>query len=115
TELLRVDWIQRVFHVDERGHAAGLLRFCDHLQRDGGFARRFGAEDLGNSPSRKASGAESIIERDGAARNGCDRYDGFFRAQPQDGAFTELFFDLAERQCESPAAFFFVHVWMYPW
>ena len=34
SEFPRVDGIERVFDVDERRHAAGPLRFGDHLQRD---------------------------------------------------------------------------------
>ena len=33
-ELLRVLRIERVLRIDERGHAAGLLRLGDHLQRE---------------------------------------------------------------------------------
>ena len=58
--------IERVLDVDEGGHAADLLRFGDHLQRDRGFARRFRAEDLDNAPARKSADAQRVVERDGA-------------------------------------------------
>ena len=39
-QLAGISGIERMFDVDERRHAAPLLRFGDHLQRNGGFAGR---------------------------------------------------------------------------
>ncbi len=68
-QLFGVGRIERVFHVDERRHAALLLRFGDHLQGDGGLAGRFRAEDLDDAAARKAAHAQSGVQRDGTRRD----------------------------------------------
>ena len=108
-ELAGVDGIERVLHVDEGRHAAGLLRFGDHLQRDRGFAGRFRAENFDDAAARKSAHAQRVVERNGAGRNRRHRHDGFLRPQPHNGAFAELLFNLAERESEGACAFFFVH------
>ena len=108
-ELAGVDGIERVLHVDEGSHAAGLLRFGHHLQRNRGFTGRFRAENFDDAAARKSSHAERVVERNGARRNRRHLHDGFLRSQPHDGAFAELFFDLAEGESEGACAFFFVH------
>ena len=45
-EFPRVGRIERVLHVDEGRDAALLLRFGDHLQRDGRLTGRLRSEDL---------------------------------------------------------------------
>jgi hypothetical protein len=54
-QLARIIRIERVLHVDERRHPALLLRFGDHLQRDGRFARRFRPVDFVDAAARKAA------------------------------------------------------------
>ena len=51
-QLARVLRVERVFGVDERGHAAGLLRLRDDLQRQRRLARRFRPEDLDDAAAR---------------------------------------------------------------
>ena len=40
-----------------------LLRFGDDLQRDGGFARRFRAEDLDHAAAGNTAHAQRRVER----------------------------------------------------
>jgi hypothetical protein len=42
-----------VLGIDERRHAAQLLRLGNHLQGDGGFAGRFRPEDFDHASARK--------------------------------------------------------------
>src|SRR6266478_9457745 len=65
-QLARVDGIERVLGVDERGSAAELLRFGDDVQRHGGLAARFRAVDLDDAAARKAANAQSGVERETA-------------------------------------------------
>ena len=84
--------------VDERRHAAGLLRLGDHLQRDGGLAGRLRPEDLDHAAARKAAHAQCGVKGDRAGGNYRDRDDGFLRPQPHDGALAKLLLDLGERE-----------------
>ena len=99
-QLARVVRIQRVLDVDERRHAAGLLRLRDDLQRHGGLARRLRAEDLADSAARQTahpSAASSEIEPVEMDDTGTT---GFLGAEPQHRALAELFLDLAQRDPE---------------
>ena len=50
-----IDRVEGVLDVDKCRHPALLLRFGDDLQRDGGFAGRFRAEDFADPAARKAA------------------------------------------------------------
>ena len=108
-QLAGVGWVERVLHVDESGDAALLLGFRDDLQRDGGFAGGFRAEDFDDAAAGKAADAQGGIERDRAGRDHRDRDDGVLRSQSQDRAFPKLLFDLAEGVFQSARALLFVH------
>ena len=108
-QLARIGRIERVLDVDERRHAARLLRLRHHLQRDGRLARRLRPEDLDDAAAREAAHAQRRIERNGAGGNHRDRHDGVLGSQPQDRTFAELLLDLPEGQLQSARAFFFVH------
>ena len=95
-QLAGVGRIERVLHVDERRHAALLLRLGDHLQRDGRFAGRLRPEDLVDAAAREAADAQRGVQRNRAGRDHRDRHDGVLRPEPQDRALAELLFDLAE-------------------
>ena len=104
-ELLRVGRVERVLGVDERRHAAELLRFGDDLQRQRRLARRLRSEDLDDAAARHAADAERVVDADGAGRNGVDRLDGALLAEPHDRALAELLFDLADGQLDGLDAF----------
>ena len=53
--------IERVFGVDERRHAAGLLRFGDGVQCQRGLAAAFGAEHLDDAAAREAADAQRHV------------------------------------------------------
>ena len=61
-QLLGVGGIERVLGVDEGRHAALLLRLGDHLQRDGGLARRLRPEDLHHAAARESAHAQRGVE-----------------------------------------------------
>ena len=67
-ELLRVLRVERVLGVDERRHAAELLRLRDDLQRQRRLARRLRPEDLDDAAARHAADAERVVDADGAGR-----------------------------------------------
>ncbi|MNC88830.1 hypothetical protein D3C83_46930 [compost metagenome] len=73
-----------MFGVDERRHAACLLRLGNHLQRQRRLARGFGAEDLGHAAARQAADPERVIDADGAGRHGANRRDGVALAKAHD-------------------------------
>ena len=98
-----------MLHVDERRHAALLLRFGDHLQGDGGFARGFRTVDFADAPARKSANAQRRIDRDRAGRDDRNRNNGLLRSQPQNRAFAELFLDLAEGKLQGARSFFVFH------
>ena len=114
-ELFRIGRIERVFHVDEGGHAARLLGFGDDLQRDGGFARRFRPEDLVDSAARKSAHAQGGIERDATGRNHRHRHDRILRSEPQNRALAKLLLDLAQGQIQGACALLLVHVGFRSW
>ena len=84
--------------VDKRGHAAGLLRFGDHLQGNGRLAGRFRAEDFDHASARETTHAEGRVEGNRAGGDNGNRNNGFFRSQPHNGALPKLLFDLGERE-----------------
>ena len=84
--------------VDERRHAAELLRLGDDLQRQRGLAGRLRPEDLDDAAARHAADAERVVDADGAGGNGVDRLDGAFLAEAHDRALAELLLDLADGQ-----------------
>ena len=91
--------------VHERRHAAELLRFGNHLQRQRRLARRLGPEDLDDAAARHAADAKRVVDADGAGRNGVDRLDGALLAEAHDRALAELLFDLADGQLDGLDAF----------
>src|SRR5262249_52878169 len=93
---LRVRGGERTRAIDERGHAAHLLRFRNHLQRKRRLARRLRPEDLDDTATRDPADAQRVVDADGSGGNGFDRLDGAFLTQAHDRAFAELLFDLAE-------------------
>ena len=107
-ELAARSRIERVLDVDERRHAAGLLRLGDDVQRERRLARRFRAEDLDDAAARQSADAEREVERDRSGGDGRDRHDGVLLAEAHDRALAELLFDLAHGQVEGLHALFAV-------
>ncbi len=54
--------IERVLNVDKRHVAAVLLTLCDAVEREGGFTRGFGSEDLDDTTSRQAADAQRDVQ-----------------------------------------------------
>ena len=104
-QLLRVRRVERVLGIDERRHAAKLLRLGDHLQRQRRLARRLGPEDFDDAAARHAADAERVVDADGAGRNGVDRLDRALLAEAHDRALAELLLDLADGQLDGLDAF----------
>src|ERR1017187_7954522 len=104
-QLGRVDGVEGVLGIHEGGHASLLLRFANHLQRDGGFARRLRPEDLDHAPAREAADAQRRVKRNGSGGDHGDGDDRTLAPQLHDGAFAELLFDLRHGQVDGPAFF----------
>ena len=94
----RVDRVERVLGVDERGDAAQALGLGDDVERQRGLARGLRAVDLGDPASRQAADAERHVERDGAGRNDGDLLERAARAEAHDRALAELPLDLRDRE-----------------
>ena len=94
SQLLGVGRVEGVLGIHEGRQAAILLGFRDDLERDGGFAGGFRAEDLNDAAAGKAADAESGVEGDGAGGNDRDGANGFLGAQPHDRAFAKLLLEL---------------------
>ena len=60
---LGVQRVHRVLGVDERAHAAELLRLGDHVVDERRLAGGLRAEDLDDAPARHAADAEREVER----------------------------------------------------
>ena len=69
----RVRRVHRVLGVDERADPAAALRLCDHVVDERRLARRLGAEDLDDPPSREPADTEGEVERERAGRDRSDR------------------------------------------
>ncbi len=99
-ELARVARVERVLGVDERRHAADLLRFRDHLQRQRRLARGLRSEDLDHTAARHAADAQRVVQ---AHRPGRDRghlRDDILLPKAHDGALAKLLLDLADGQVD---------------
>jgi len=99
-KLLGIRRIERVLGIDEGGETSELLGFGNHLERQRGLARRLRPEDFDHPSARHATHAQGVIDADGARRDGLDRLDGAFLSEAHDRAFSELLFNLAERQID---------------
>src|SRR5580704_338851 len=99
---------QSVLGVDEGGHSALLLRLCNYLERDRGFARRFRPEYLNHAAARKAADAQRCVKRNCSRGDHGDRDNRSLAPQLHDGAFTKLLLDLRQRQVNCPALFSFL-------
>jgi hypothetical protein len=65
----RVLGVERVLGVDERAHAAGLLRLGDRVQGQRRLAARLRPEDLDDAPARQPAGPQRHVERDRPRRD----------------------------------------------
>ena len=102
--LLRVQRVHRVLGVDERAHAAELLRLGDHVVDERRLARGLRAEDLDDAAARHAADAEREVERQRARRDRLHPHLGALVAHAHDGALAELALDLRERALQGGIA-----------
>src|SRR5919106_474982 len=86
--------------VDEGSDTAGALRLGDDMERQGGLAAGLGAEDLDDPAARHAADPERDVQGDRAGRYGTDAR-VLVLPHAHDRAFTELLFDLPERNLQS--------------
>jgi hypothetical protein len=87
--------------IDERRRAPIRLSGGDDRQGQRGLARGFRPENLDHATARNTADAERNVEAQRAGRNGFDFVGRARVAEPHHRAFSELFFDLAQRSCES--------------
>ena len=83
--------------VDERAHAAELLRLGEHVVDQRRLARGLRTEDLDDAPPRHTPDAEREIERQRARGDRVAAHLRALVAHPHDGALPELALDLRER------------------
>ena len=102
-QLARVVGVERVLGIDERRHAAGLLRVGDRVQRHRGLARRLRTVDLDDPAAGQPADAEGDVERRGP---GGDDVDGRATAlaQPHDRALAVGPVDLVDGVVEGLVA-----------
>ncbi len=85
----------------DKGAGAGLaLHLGDHLQREGGLARRFGPVDFDDAAARQAAYAQRDVQPQGTGGDHLDVLELFALAQPHDRALAELLFDLGQRRLQ---------------
>ncbi|MNJ43383.1 hypothetical protein D3C77_383870 [compost metagenome] len=110
-QLLGVDRVQRVFGVDEGGHAALLLDLGHGVQGQGRLARGFRAEHLDHPPDRQAADAERHVQAQRAGRDAVDLGHHASLAELHDRALAEGAIDLRDRRLQSALLFavFFTH------
>ena len=83
--------------VHEGADATLLLGFRHDLERQRGFAGRFGAVDLDHAPARQTADAQGNIQTEGAGGNGLHVHVAVVGAQPHDRALAEVLVDLGKR------------------
>ncbi len=93
-DLLGVQRVHRVLGVDERAHAAQLLRLGDHVVDQRRLTGRLRAEHLDDAAAGHAADAEREVERQRARRDRVDLDLGALVAHAHDGALAELALDL---------------------
>ncbi len=108
TQFLRVSRIERVFGIDKRRRAAGLLRFGDHVQSKRRLAGGFRPENLDYAPARESAHPERSVERNGAGRDHAHRL-RIPRPELQHGAFAELLLHGDNRLHDLPRAIRVLH------
>jgi hypothetical protein len=107
-EFAGIGGIEGVFHVDEGGHAAGLLGLGDGLEGEGGFTGGFRAVDFDDAAAREAAHAQGMVEGDGTRRDDRYRLNRFLRTEPEHGTFAKLLLNGSKRGLEGSHFLFFV-------
>ena len=89
--------VQGVFHVNERGQAAGFLGLGDGRQGQGGFTGGFRSVDFHDAAAGEAAHAQRAVNEKIAGGD-----DVHFHldvvSKAHDGVFSEVFLDLGEGQ-----------------
>ena len=104
-QLLCVLDVQRMLSVHKSALAALALHFGNHLQCQRGFAGGLGAVNLDHPSARQAAYAQRDVQAQRAGGDDLDVFNDFAFAQPHDGAFAELLFNLG--QCDLQGFGFF--------
>ena len=100
-ELPRIDRVERVLGVDERGGTAEPLRLGGTGKGERGLSRTLGTVDFDDPATGNATDAECHVEPQRAGRDRLHLDCGAV-AQPHDGAFAEGPLDLTERRVQRP-------------
>ena len=107
-QLLGVLHIQRVLGIDKRAGAALLLHLGNHLQRQGGLARRLRAIDFDHTATGQATHAQCNVQAQRASGNHLNVLNGLAFTQAHDGALAKLLLNLRQR-CGQGLGLFGVH------
>ena len=91
-----INWIQRVLRINKRSLAAGLLRLCHTVERQGGLTAGLRAVDLYDTALGQAVNTGSNVQ---GQRSGGDsvHIQVLVLTQTHNGACTVLLFNLLER------------------
>jgi hypothetical protein len=103
-DLLGVQRVHGVLGVDERAHAAELLRLGEDVVDERRLARGLRPEDLDDAPARHAADAEREVEREGPGGDRVHADLGAFIAHAHHGTLAELALDLRQRALQGGVA-----------
>jgi len=106
-ELLGIDRVQGVFRVHEGRKPSELLGLGDHVEGEGGLARRLGAVDLDNPPSGNAPYAGGQVHRKGTGGDDGDVLHTSLFSEAHDGPLPELLMDLGDGDVHRPLPVFY--------
>jgi hypothetical protein len=105
-DLAGVADVERVLGVDEGAHAPAPLRLGDHVQGQGGLARRLRAVDLDDATAREAADPERDVEPERAGGDHADVAERHLAVlgEPHDRALAKLLLDGREREVDGGVA-----------
>ena len=103
-----------MFGIDIGRHAALLLNFGNHMQRQGGLARGFGAVNLDHAATRQPADAQRNIQAQRTGGNRVARQAQITRAQLHHRALAKSPIDLAERGFQRALAIRILFLAHYP-
>ena len=87
--------VQGVFHVDERGQAAGFLGLGNGREGEGGFTGGFRSVDFHDASAGEPAHAQGAVNEKVAGGDDIHFHFGVV-AKTHDGVFTEVFLNLGQ-------------------
>ena len=106
TKFLSIDWVKCVFCINKSSCSSQFLSFCQNMQRNCCFTRRFWSINLNDSSSWNSPNSECIIKCQTSSWNNLDWFNFLF-SKFHDCALAKLFFNLQD--CSIKKFFLIVH------